>query len=315
MDVLAAQVVWGCGDTFITGALEAWIASEQREDCMDRTFLRGEQLHQVGGIAGILLSALLGNVNLQLPIIGAGVLYLIFGVVLIPVMQETNFSPALEERHTLLHDITHMFHLNLRFLKGAPVLLILLLITFCGGLSSEGFDRLSTAHFINDTVMPSWGGMSHATWFGIMSLFGMGLNALGTEVLVRYLEAKGKISRGGNVLVASAGYIISMILFAFSQSFGWMLAFYLLTGFMRTWKGPVMNAWMNEHVDEKMRATVFSTGGQIDSLGQIIGGPIIGWIASGISVSWGIGCTALLLLPALFLILGAEKLDKPAKVK
>lgn len=27
--VLLAQVVWGCGDTFLTGALEAWIASEE----------------------------------------------------------------------------------------------------------------------------------------------------------------------------------------------------------------------------------------------------------------------------------------------
>lgn len=29
--VLLAQVVWGCGDTFITGALEAWIASEEED--------------------------------------------------------------------------------------------------------------------------------------------------------------------------------------------------------------------------------------------------------------------------------------------
>lgn len=28
--VLLAQVVWGCGDTFITGALEAWIARRKR---------------------------------------------------------------------------------------------------------------------------------------------------------------------------------------------------------------------------------------------------------------------------------------------
>ena len=28
--VLLAQVVWGCGDTFISGALEAWISSEEK---------------------------------------------------------------------------------------------------------------------------------------------------------------------------------------------------------------------------------------------------------------------------------------------
>lgn len=33
--VLLAQVVWGCGDTFITGALEAWIASEEEDKPID----------------------------------------------------------------------------------------------------------------------------------------------------------------------------------------------------------------------------------------------------------------------------------------
>lgn len=33
--VLLAQVVWGCGDTFLTGALEAWIASEEEGRPMD----------------------------------------------------------------------------------------------------------------------------------------------------------------------------------------------------------------------------------------------------------------------------------------
>ena len=42
--VLLAQVVWGCGDTFITGALEAWIASEEEDKPIDKVFLRGSQM-------------------------------------------------------------------------------------------------------------------------------------------------------------------------------------------------------------------------------------------------------------------------------
>lgn len=44
-----------------------------------------------------------------------------------------------------------------------------------------------------------------------------------------------------------------------------MLLVFLLAGLMRTIKEPVLAAWMNDHVDEKMRATVFSTSGQLDS--------------------------------------------------
>ena len=66
-------------------------------------------------------------------------------------------------------------------------------------------------------------------------------------------------------------------------------------------------AWMNAHVEERMRATVFSTSGQLDALGQIIGGPIVGIAAQQGSVSWGLACTALLLLPALLLVPAAGR--------
>ena len=144
--VLLAQVVWGCGDTFLTGALEAWIASEEGGRPMDKVFLRGGQLAQTGGILGVIIGTLLGNLNLQLPIILAGALCLVLGIVLLRVMPEEHFSPALEDRQGLLNDFINLFRLNLRFVKGAPVLLALLLITFCGGLASEGFDRLLKRH-------------------------------------------------------------------------------------------------------------------------------------------------------------------------
>ena len=86
-----------------------------------------------------------------------------------------------------------------------------------------------------------------------------------------------------------------------------MLLEFLLAGLMRTIKEPVLAAWMNDHVDEKMRATVFSTSGQLDSFGQIIGGPIVGLVAQQVSIPWGLVCTAFLLLPALFLVPVAGK--------
>ena len=89
-----------------------------------------------------------------------------------------------------------------------------------------------------------------------------------------------------------------------------MLIVFLLAGLMRTIKEPVLAAWMNDHVEERMRATVFSTNGQLDSFGQIIGGPIVGLIAQQISVSWGLVCTAFLLLPALILVPVAAKAGK-----
>ena len=308
--VLLAQVVWGCGDTFISGALEAWIASEERNRTMDKIFLRGGQIAQVGGILGVVLGTLLGNLDLRLPIVTAGLLTLIFGLVLLRIMPETNFSPVREEKNSLLADMLGVFKVNLNFIKGAPVLLALLAITFCGGLASEGFDRLSTAHFLEDTIMPSFGLLNSVTWFGVMSLLGSGLGIFVSQVLIVYLEKRGTTGRTGVVFFTSAGYILGLILFALGKSFWFMLAVFLITGLMRSLKEPVLAAWMNEHIEEKMRATVFSTNGQLDSFGQIIGGPLVGLVAQQFSVPWGLICTALLLLPALFLVPVAGKAGK-----
>ena len=305
--VLFAQVVWGCGDTFITGALEAWIASEEQERLMDQVFLRGDQAGHAGSIAGIVLGTLLGNLDLRLPIVTAGALFIVLGLVLVRIMPETNFSPAREKENSLLADMTGLFKVNLRFVKGAPVLLALLAITFCGGLASEGFDRLSTAHFLQDTVMPSFGPLGPVTWFGVMRLLGSGLNILAAQLLIAYMEKKGASSRTGVVFAASAGYILCLLLFAAGRSFWFVTGAFLLTGLMRSLREPVLTAWMNAHVEERMRATVFSTSGQLDALGQIIGGPIVGIAAQQGSVSWGLACTALLLLPALLLVPAAGR--------
>ena len=300
--VLLAQIVWGCGDTFNTGALEAWIASEETGKSMDEVFLRGGQLAQLGSVVGVVSGTLLGNINLQLPLILAGVLYLFLGLVFTRIMPETNFSPALEERQGLLKDFASLFKLNFSFVKGAPVLLALLAITLCGGLASEGFDRLSTAHFLEDTVMPAIGLLNSVTWFGVMNLIGSALGIFASQLLISHIEKRGTVSRTGLVMFTCAGYIIFLVLFALSRNFWFILGVFLLAGLMRTMKEPVLTAWMNDHVDEKMRATVFSTSGQLDSFGQIIGGPIVGLVAQQASVSWGLVCTAFLLLPALFLV-------------
>lgn len=143
-----------------------------------------------------------------------------------------------------------------------------------------------------------------------MSLLGSGLGIFVSQVLIVYLGKREAAGCTGVVFFTSAGYILGLILFALGKSFWFMLVAFLITGLMRSLKEPVLAAWMNEQVEERMRATVFSTNGQLDSFGQIIGGPLVGLVAQQVSVPGGLICTALLLLPALFLVPVAGKVRK-----
>src|SRR5215217_2860145 len=81
--VLAAQVVWGIGYTFISGALEAWVADEAPDRDLGRVYLRGEQADYLGSLVGALASALLAIEARNVP--------LLLGVTLAVVMPEHNF--------------------------------------------------------------------------------------------------------------------------------------------------------------------------------------------------------------------------------
>lgn len=306
--VLLAQVVWGCGDTFITGALEAWIASEEQGSPMDGVFLRGSQLSRLGGMAGVVLGTLLGGISLQLPLILSGALMIALGCVMMRIMPETNFRPAVESRKSLIRDAVGLMRLNLRFAKGAPALLALLGVTLCGGLASEGFDRLSVAHFLNDAVLPAWGSLNTAVWFGLISLLSSALSAAAVQILIVRLEKRGSLSRRGWVMFTSAGYMAGLLLFAAGRNFGFLLVMFLLASVMRALKEPITEAWMNDQVEERLRASVFSANGQMDALGQIVGGPLSGLAAQRISTPWGLACTALFMTPVLLLAPLAERL-------
>ena len=77
--ILLAQVVWGVGYTFTSGATQAWISDEIGEAAAGQAFLRSNQLGQVGALLGIGAGMLLGSISVNLPIIVGGVLIVALG--------------------------------------------------------------------------------------------------------------------------------------------------------------------------------------------------------------------------------------------
>jgi DHA3 family tetracycline resistance protein-like MFS transporter len=79
-----------------------------------------------------------------------------------------------------------------------------------------------------------------------------------------------------------------------------VLAFWIV-GALRSVRDPVFTAWVNQGLDPATRATVNSMGTQSDAIGQTVGGPPLGIIASAISVPVALVVSGLLRLPTLAL--------------
>lgn len=91
--VLLNQVIWGLGITFISGALDAWVADEVGETALPGVLLRGAQAGSLACIAGTIAAGLLGSIALNLPIVIGGSLFIALAAALLLLMPETGFTP------------------------------------------------------------------------------------------------------------------------------------------------------------------------------------------------------------------------------
>ena len=308
--VLVAQIVWGLGSTFISGSLEAWIAEEEKNKDLDEIYIKGAQAGQIGAFIGIVLSTVIANFSVRLPIIVSGVLFIILALFLWLYMPENNFKPSAPGDLNTFKKMVYTFKSGLKFVKSKSIIMILLAVTLFYGLSSEGYDRLSNAHFLQDTTLPKLGNLSSVTWFGIFGILGMILSFIVMHFMAKNLKNEDNRKNGKLLLCINILYISSMLIFALTRNFSLMLIAYLATNTFRIINEPIFSAWLNGNIDYNSRATVLSINGQMNSLGQILGGPIIGIIATNISVSIGIVCTSLLVAPVLVLYIISMIMDK-----
>jgi DHA3 family tetracycline resistance protein-like MFS transporter len=72
---------------------------------------------------------------------------------------------------------------------------------------------------------------------------------------------------------------------------------------------PLYTAWVNQRLESRVRATVLSMSAQVDAIGQVTGGPVVGMIGSQLSVQAALFASALTLSPVLLLYPRAIRLN------
>ena len=301
--ILIAQVIWGLGYTFTSGALDAWISDEVGEENAGAIFLHGAKVSQYGGLAAIPVSILLAQGSIATPILVSGVLFWFLGVYLIRFMPETGFAPAPRENRTTWQHMGQTLRTGASMLRVRPALVGILTIGLFIGLYSEGFDRLWNAHILEQFTLPNLFGLKMITWFGVMEA----APQLLTILAVSQVQKRADTSRTPSLVRALAGLsaalIVSLLVFALAGAF-WLAAVSVIAiGVVRSLIWPLYTAWVNHRLDSNVRATVLSMSGQVDSIGQISSGPLLGIIARRYGIRTGLLGSVLLLLPVLPLLL------------
>lgn len=297
--ILISQVVWGIGATLADGAEDAWITDEIGEEAAGRLFLRASQVGQVTGLIGIFVGVGLASIRLNLPILVGGALLVVLGIYLLFAMTEAGYRATRTEPRGSLAGMAHGARSSIATLRTRPLILTILAITVVVGLSGEGVDRLYQVHFLKDVGLPGFAGLSPVLWFGLISGGASLLGIAATWIVRRKLDLENHSHVARLLFALTAARAFAVAGFALAANLYLAIACIWVASVMRQVFSPVQRTWLNRSLDPANRATLFSVDGQADALGQIVGGPIIGVVASGISIRAALVSSAALLTLAL----------------
>jgi DHA3 family tetracycline resistance protein-like MFS transporter len=299
-----SQVLYGISATFVSGADVAWLTDEVGEDAARPLYVRSEQFYNGGALVGIAGSVALASIALRLPILVCGLGYVALGVALSFGMTERR-RPTRDAETKLRHSMRVTLRDAIRQVRAHHVLLLILATAALHGASTEGWDRLSDLQLLRGIGLPSLGDLEPIVWFGILDGVGLVLGIAALSFVRRrgHLEGHGLVAR--LLAVVDVLLIASVVGFAFVGSFWWAAILFWIVGGLRSLRGPVFTAWINQGLDPATRATINSMGGQADAVGQAMAGPVVGGVGRAVSVPWALSLAGLLRLPILFLYLRA----------
>ena len=202
---------------------------------------------------------------------------------------------VMHRKGTLIYDD------GMQLVRLQPVLLTILGVTVFSGIFSAGFDQLWNYHLLHHFTFPTLGHLTPVTWFSIIeagivitqfcgaSIAKCGVNTLSYRAVVIAL------------FVVYSLMATSVIAFAVAGQFALAMAAFFLFTTATGPRQPLEQVWMNQHLNSRVRATMFSLRGQIDAIAQIAGGPLLGLIATGGGTRNALIVASIVLSPTLLL--------------
>jgi DHA3 family tetracycline resistance protein-like MFS transporter len=318
--LLASQALWGLGETFTSGATAAWLAGEVGDRAAGPLFLRAAQYQRVAAAVGIGLAVGLANLGLGLPLIAGGAIQIALGGWLVGAMPETGFRRGVGEDRGVggigddraagqgdagerlgWRELARTALDGLAAARGDRVLVALLAVAVLVGASTEGIDRLWELHLLRGVGFPAVH-LSAVSWFGIIQMVSLALGAAVIAPVRRRLDTTDPAALCRLLLALTAVEAAGLAAFGAATGFGPAVVAFLGYDAARGLRDPLYDAWVVPMIEPRVRATVLSTIGQADAVGETLGGPAIGLIATLATPGAAIVAAGAALVPAIALL-------------
>ena len=322
---LLAAFIEAMGDSFVSGALQAWITDEVGADKVGAVFLRSAQIspvaHWVGLGVGIVLAALF---DLRVPVLIGGLVWFVLSAFLVLAMPERGFVRPVETRNfasaraasaraasaraaslrSHFREAVRTFSVGVGLVHGSPTLLMLFAVQVLLAVFFDSFYRLSRAHFLRSLalpkiVVPLLGLLKANVWFGGFEALQGVLGLVGAGAVRRFVDlAKTrtlpKVLLGFYLLV-----FLGVLVFALTGHIVIAIVAWLMANVLHQLAEPIISTWLNQNIPSDVRATVLSMSSQASMLGVLGGNPAISEVGDRFGLRPGLLLTGVLLLPVL----------------
>jgi DHA3 family tetracycline resistance protein-like MFS transporter len=299
--IVLGTVILGVGRTFISGALEAWIADEIGPERANPVYLRAAQATTFFWIGAIAASFALASLDLNLPIVAGGACLIILAFLVAPIMPEAGFVRPTRIEAAGFRRMVSTLTEGRQVVSARPLLLTMFAITAFYGAAGQGFERLWVAHFYDDVGFPARWNIDPVLWFGVIRVIGAVLGLIAVEVVRRtYTNRMNDHDAVSRALFRITTFqSLGILALAVATNFEMAAAAYTATFALSLAYDPLYLAWINQNVNATIRATVISMSSQAGALGRTVGGPAIGTVGSLASLRAALTSAGLALIPAL----------------
>jgi MFS family permease len=310
-----AEVIDAVGLTLASGALEAWavdgVRAEGDHRPADRMFARAQAI--VRGsmvVGGVLCGYLADRFGLSLPWLVAAAFFGVAFAVGWKRMYDDRPARSAVGRTAEARSAARMAALALSAVRSHAVMRMICLLTMAFAFVVLPVAITWPPHMKQLTGEGFW----LLGWIWALLSLAAVVGSSMVPFLLRRLRREQLLF--GIALGRGAALAAAAVATAFEPT----LAFLLVFEVMAAAHDPVMGAWMNEHVEADLRATVLSVRGMAFTLGGSLGLVCLGLIARGASIptAWAAAAATALLLAPGYLLLGriarTERRETPASV-
>ncbi|HCB37424.1 MAG TPA: hypothetical protein DEP66_04300, partial [Acidimicrobiaceae bacterium] len=206
----------------------------------------------------------------------------------------SRLSPLGGRRTRLWPEALRTARAGAQLVRGRWILVAVLMSTVVMGAANEAVDRLDTLR-ITALGLPAGDTTQAIVFFGVVWFAMSALMLPVITLLGRRIDdmATRRATRLLAVLLATSS--VGVLALSLGPWFAFAVGGWAVRDVATEVTFPLAEAVVNRHADSSVRATVISFLGQAESLGQVVGGVVLGVVAQLTTVPWALTAAAALL--------------------